>query len=156
VLAAFGMAATAFADTVKSIDNNSANGRIVTLDDKKLVMKARFVGEEREITVLRSRIKSLEFNSNTFNPDAPRGPFLARSVQSGSNKEYAAASDRDLKVEKTEPAKAPAGPQDTIFLKSGAQRDARVIAIDEKSIHLSSGELVDRYLVQSIRFATGQ
>jgi hypothetical protein len=164
-LAALGLAATAFADTVKSIDNNSANGRIVTLDDKKLIIQARFVGEEREIEVPRNRVKSIEFNSNTFNPNAPRGPFYARAQQIPADKENAsgktgvAQAARRMEENSGEDRvakKTPAGPQDTIFLKSGAQREAHVISIDEKSVHLSGGELVDRYTVQSIRFATEQ
>lgn len=135
--------AAGFADTVKTLDNNSANGNVIALDDQKLVMKARFVGEEKEIEVQRASIKTIEFNSNTFNPGSPRGPFLARPATGGGT----AATPKP-----SEPSGATSA-QDTLFLKSGSKRDCVVVGFDGKNVHLKGAELVPRYLIHSIRFA---
>ena len=130
------------ADTVKTTFNVSCNGRITALDNVHLLMRARFLGDTKEIEIDRGAIKSIEFNQNDFNSLPARGPFYARTPQGSLTPE---AHPKEQTT--------PAGPRDVLYFVSGEQIEAEVVAVDATYVRVSGDRSYRRVLLHSIRFA---
>lgn len=143
-----GLVVSSYADTVKTRSQAEPsggieiiNGTVTALDETALVIKARFVGEEKSLTLDRSQIKTIEFNSNTFNQGPAKGPFLARPP---AHRTTSAPQSRQAEANTDHR-------RDILYFKEGTQRRSTVISVDTRNIHLRGGEIVGRYLVHSIQ-----
>ena len=113
---------SALPDTIVTTENLSINGSIVGMLNGVLTIKARFSSKEKEVWIPVRDIRTIEFNSLTFNAGAPP-KILGFGPPTGQD------------VPQKEP---PAG--DVIVLRGGTRQSCILVGIDFDRVHCNPND----------------
>ena len=109
--------APAYPDTVTMTNHLSVNGVVKQMENRIILLDAKFREGTKSLTVYMSEVESIEFNSTTFNPGAP---------------------PKVLTIGRPSDSKLPVDPHrlagDTLVLRGGARKECKLHFIDPQVV----------------------